>query len=362
MIRWIVRLVALVILAGLAAVAYLAHQHQQLTEFADTPFPALREVVVEIAQGSGPLAISQKLFEAGVIADEERFYRTLRFIRRDAGRLRHGEYTFHAGTVSTPNEIIARLLKGEVRNEKITFPEGLRIEEQAAIWGASGLGSVDDFTRLARDATFARSLNVDATTLEGYLFPDTYLVPRSTTTAEMLKLMVERFEKAWAEAEANRLPSVKLGKHQAVTLASIVEKETGQASERPRISCVFHNRLVKDMKLQTDPTVMYAAYLATGRWDENIHKADLERVHPYNTYAVKGLPPGPIANAGARAIEAALHPITCNDLFFVSRNDGTHEFCPDLSCHEANVEKWQRAYFRQKRAEKAVAAGEAPSP
>lgn len=348
MMRWIVRLFALVVLAGLGAAAYAGWMFGQLESFAAKPHPAARDVVVEIAQGTGPQALSKKLAQAGVISDEVAFYRVLRFVRREAGRIKHGEYQFRAEVQTTPNEIIDRLLKGEVLNVKVTFPEGLRVEEQAAIFATSGLGTAAEFVRLARDPAFARSKGVKAGSLEGYLFPDTYLVPRNTDTAAMLGYMVERFEKAWAEAEKHRLPSVRLSKQEAVTLASIVEKETGQADERPRISCVFHNRLVKDMKLQTDPTVMYAAFLATGHWEENIHKSDLERVHPYNTYAVKGLPPGPIANAGEAALTAALRPIRCDDLFFVSKNDGTHVFCPDLACHEANVEKWQREFFRKK--------------
>ena len=131
---------------------------------------------------------------------------------------------------------------------------------------------------------------------------------------------------------------------QGITLASIVEKETGarEPEARPHISCVFHNRLRLKMRLQTDPTVLYAKYLLTGQFSKNITRADLQAEHPYNTYTSKGLPPGPIASPGAAAIQAALNPIDCNDLFFVSRNDGTSIFCPDLGCHEKNVDRYQR--------------------
>jgi UPF0755 protein len=129
-----------------------------------------------------------------------------------------------------------------------------------------------------------------------------------------------------------------------------VEKETGQSPERPRISCVFHNRLKRGMRLMTDPTVIYAVLLHNDfSWDGNLRKKDLLRPHPYNTYLVQGLPPGPIANPGQAALEAALHPAQCNDLYFVSRNDGTSVFCPDLKCHEKNVQKFQVEYFRHKR-------------
>jgi UPF0755 protein len=131
-----------------------------------------------------------------------------------------------------------------------------------------------------------------------------------------------------------------------VTLASIVEKETGVAGDRAHVSCVYTNRLRKGMILQADPTVIYAILLSNDfEWDGNIHKKDLSLEHPYNTYMMKGLPPGPIANPGAAALEAALHPLECPDLYFVSRNDGTTVFCPDLKCHNANVQKYQVDYF-----------------
>ncbi|GAC1594962.1 MAG: hypothetical protein NVS4B10_03110 [Myxococcales bacterium] len=147
-------------------------------------------------------------------------------------------------------------------------------------------------------------------------------------------------------AEALRV----LDEAEAVTLASIVEKETGQPDERPRISCVFHNRLRKGIPLATDPTVIYAVLLENDfKWDGNLHRTDLRRPHPYNTYLNRGLPPGPIANPGEAALAAALHPIQCDDLFFVSRNDRTHVFCPNLACHERNVQKFQVEYFRKKK-------------
>jgi UPF0755 protein len=165
---------------------------------------------------------------------------------------------------------------------------------------------------------------------------------------QILEAMVRRAHDEYARADAHRSPQVTLDRFAAMTLASIIEKETGQPAERPRISCVFHNRLARHIRLQTDPTVMYATYLRTGRWSKNISRADLLAPHPYNTYTTPGLPPGPIANPGAAAIQAALTPATCDDLFFVSRNDGTHIFCPDLACHERAVRQWQVEYFRRK--------------
>ena len=245
--------------------------------------------------------------------------------------------------------MLDRIHKGEVKLYRFTVPEGLRIEEIAEIVGRSGLVRAEDFARLARDPSFAASLDVPAANLEGYLFPETYAFAWGVTPQRILEAMVRRFREVLAAAEAKRQPTVVLSEREVVTLASIVEKETGQAEERPRIACVFHNRLRKGMRLQTDPTVMYATFLRTGRWSKNISRADLLTQHPYNTYAVAGLPPGPIANPGGAAVEAVLAPSECGDLYFVSRNDGTHVFCPDLKCHNAAVQKWQVEFHRKKK-------------
>jgi UPF0755 protein len=171
---------------------------------------------------------------------------------------------------------------------------------------------------------------------------------------------VQRFREVIAP-ELPLLAGRNLTVRQLVTLASIVELETGRADERPRIASVFLNRLAKGMKLQTDPTVMYATMLRNGgRWSNNITRRDLATPHPYNTYAVTGLPPGPIANPGEAALAAALAPSDCRDVYFVSRNDGSHVFCPDLRCHNAAVQEWQVNYFRARKAAK-DGAGAAPS-
>ena len=246
--------------------------------------------------------------------------------------------------------MLGKLSRGEVKLYRFTIPEGLRMDEIAPIIGATTLCSADDFLKLTRDPAMAKKAGVPGQSLEGFLFPDTYTVMRSAGCPGIVQLMVNRFREEWRKAEAQRAADVTLNELQAVTLASIVEKETGQSAERPRISCVFHNRLRRGMKLQTDPTVIYALLLANDfQWDGNLHKTDLTFAHPYNTYSVKGLPPGPICNPGAAALQAALNPAQCNDLFFVSRNDHTHVFCPDFACHERNVRKFQIEYFRRKR-------------
>jgi len=246
--------------------------------------------------------------------------------------------------------VLERIHRGEVKLHRFTVPEGLRADEIAAIVERSGLAGAGAFLEVARDPAVARAHGLPFRTLEGFLFPDTYSFARGVGARAIADAMVERFRTEFAAADAARSPDVKLDLGQAATLASIVEKETGRPDERARIACVFHNRLRRGMRLQTDPTVMYATMLRTGRWSRNITRDDLVAVHPYNTYTTAGLPPGPIASAGAAALRAALAPAACDDLFFVSRNDGSHVFCPDLACHEAAVRTWQVEFFRRKRA------------
>ena len=333
--------------AVLAVLAYGAFRLYDERQFAGTPFGQGTRVVV-VPPGTGPHALGKLLADAGVISSEARFYTHMHFFRRGK-QAKAGEYEFDGALM--PDEVLGKLSRGDVKLYRFTVAEGLRIDQIAPLVAATGLCAEPQFLALARDPAEAKKLGVPGPAgLEGFLFPDTYSVPRSAGCQGILQAMVQRFQKAWQQAQAARLPDVKLNELQAVTLASIVEKETGQAEERPRISCVFHNRLRTGMRLGTDPTVIYALLLTHDfKWDGNIHKADLALEHPYNTYKVKGLPPGPISNPGLAAMEAALHPLTCTDFYFVSKNDHTHVFCPDLKCHEENVRKWQIEYFKKKR-------------
>jgi UPF0755 protein len=338
---------ALLLAAAAAGGAWAFLAWRELTAFRTTRHGTADEKVVDVPPGASPRAVVRALARAGVLADDELAWRYVHFVKRDPRPLKAGEYAF-SGPL-TPDEVLERVYKGEIRLYRFTVPEGLRVEEIAEIVGASGLARAEDVARLGRDPALARALGVPFDGLEGYLFPDTYSFPRGVTARQIVEAMVRRFRDEWTRAEAQRAAGVTLGEAEAVTLASIIEKETGQASERPRISCVFHNRLARRIPLATDPTVLYATFLRTGRWSRNITRADLRTPHPYNTYLTPGLPPGPIASPGAAALQAALSPSACQDLFFVSRNDGTHVFCPDLACHEAAVRTWQIEYFRKRR-------------
>lgn len=340
-------LAALVLLVLLAAGAAAVVAWRAVASFRDTPHGTAEEKVVVVPPGSSARAVVRALAREGVLGDEQLASWYVRFVDRDPRPFQAGEYAFEGPL--RPDEVLERVRRGEVKLHRFTVPEGLRDEEIAAIVGRSGLATAEEFLAAARDPALARALELPFPRLEGFLFPDTYSFPRAAGARAIAEAMVGRFRVAWAAAEAGRRAGVALGLGEAATLASIVEKETGKADERARIACVFHNRLRLKMPLQTDPTVMYATMLRTGRWSRNITRADLLARHPYNTYTTTGLPPGPIASAGAGALRAALAPSDCSDLFFVSRNDGSHVFCPDLRCHNAAVREWQVEYFRRAR-------------
>jgi UPF0755 protein len=339
--RAILWLFAIVVLGGLLWAAFHLWDEKQ---FASAPFGEGTRTVL-VPPGTGPHGLARLLAEARVVSDERRFFVHMHFFRRGK-QAKAGEYQFDGPLM--PDEVLGKLIRGEVKLYRFTVPEGLRIDEIAGVVGATGLCPAAEFLKLARDPATAQKLAVPAANFEGFLFPDTYALARSAGCLGIFQAMVARFGHAWREVQKQRLASVKLDELQAVTLASIIEKETGQPEERPRISCVFHNRLRKGIPLATDPTVIYAVLLENDfHWDGNLRKRDLLMPHPFNTYRNKGLPPGPIANPGQAALEAALHPIVCDDLFFVSRNDHTHVFCPNLKCHEANVRKYQIEPFRR---------------
>ena len=338
---------ALVLLALAAAGALAWVAWREIAAFRATPFGSAAEKKVEIPPGASGRAVVRELARAGVIADERLGWWTVRWLRRDARPFRAGEYAFEGP--QRPDEVLERIQRGEVKLYRFTVPEGLRADEIALAVERSGLARADEFLAVARDPEIARALGSPFPGLEGVLFPDTYAFARGVAPRAIAEAMVRRYREEWARAEAERKSGVALSEGEAVVLASIIEKETARTDERARISCVFHNRLRIGMRLQTDPTVLYAKMLRTGTWSRNITRADLVAPHPYNTYTTAGLPPGPIASPGAAALRAALAPEECRDLYFVSRNDGSHVFCPDLTCHAAAVRAHQVEYFRSRR-------------
>jgi UPF0755 protein len=215
----------------------------------------------------------------------------------------------------------------------------------SGVFAASGLGTAQGFASAARDASLVRGFDPRASDLEGYLFPDTYRVPRRTTAHDLVAKMVARFEQVAGPEWRDRAKASGLTVRQAATLASLVEKETALPDERPLVAAVYRNRLKKGMALQCDPTVIYAVQRA-GRYTGNLSRADLAFDSPYNTYRRVGLPPGPIAAPGKASLEAAAAPADVAFLYFVSRNDGSHAFAETLAEHNRNVREFQVDYFR----------------
>ncbi len=311
------------------------------------------EIDFVVEKGQTPAAIARALKEKGLIADDVAFYRYARFVAKNAQKLKAGEYTLSPSM--TTDEILSALQTGKKRELRFTVPEGLRKEEIADIIAASGVAKKADLLAAMQDPALAKELGVPDEGaagqkgvpggIEGYLFPDTYQFPPNTPAVVVLRRMRQRLDEVVDDEMRARMKEMGWSLHKVLTLAAIVEKETGQPHERPQISSVFHNRMKRGMKMQTDPTVIYGIK----NYDGNIRKSDLLTPHPYNTYTIPGLPPGPIASPGLAAIKAALWPLDTKDLFFVSRNDGTHIFCPTLECHNAAVQKWQVEYFRNKR-------------
>jgi len=300
---------------------------------------------VEIAPGSGTRAIGDALVAAGVVRDSLT-YRIAVWQSGDARRLKAGEYRFDRPM--TAREVVDKLAKGEVDLVRITFREGLTIADMAALFETQGLGTAASFSAAAGNAASIADLDPAATDLEGYLFPDTYAVSRRVDAAKLVAAMVDRFRVVLTPEllEAARARGLTL--RQFVTLASIVEKETGASSERATVAAVYSNRLRIGMGLQCDPTVIYALQRA-GTFDGNLRRDDLAFDSPYNTYKYAGLPPGPIAAPGKDALESAAHPAEVDYLYFVSRNDGTHAFARSLDEHNRNVQKFQVQYFRARR-------------
>lgn len=336
----------LVACAVLAGGGYLYYRWTALTHFAKTPH-GRGAVTVEIPRGSGPRTIAHLLATSNVVSSEDQFY-WLERKERNGPKLEAGEYQLELPL--TPEQVMEQLRSGRQKLYHFTVPEGLRVDETLPIIAHSelhiGLGALE---KLSRNEAFIHQLGVPADSLEGFLFPDTYSFTKDADARKVLTAMVHRALDEFHAAQAHRKPSIHLDLLQTMTLASIIEKETGAPADRAHISCVFHNRLRDHMKLQTDPTVLYAMMLTRGHWVNDITTRDLKNPNPYNTYTHYGLPPGPIASPGEAAILAAVDPLDCNDLYFVSRNDGTSVFCPTLKCHNRAVQRWQREYFRRKR-------------
>ena len=268
------------------------------------------------------------------------WFRVLGKVQGVERKIQPGEYDLH--TRMRPPEILDALIKGKVVQYSVLVPEGFTAAQVATLLKDAGLADEAVIMGLVRNPGFAKSLGVNAATLEGYLYPDTYNFPRHTPPEEILKTMVGKFHQVFTPEVKARAAALNMTEHEVVTLASIIEKETGQEDERPLIAAVFQNRLRKKYPLQSDPTVIYDI----PNFDGNLTRAQLTTSTPYNTYMHAGLPPGPIANPGGKSILAALHPAPVSYLYFVSKNDGSHQFSSTLEEHNQAVHQYQKKRIR----------------
>ena len=321
-----------VVVAGAFAVWLLVGAEQPYKGYAGV------EQFVEIPPGAGPTSIGRRLAGSGVVRDQLSF-RIVLARSGQARRLQAGEYRFDRPM--TTREVIDKIARGDVFLRPVTFPEGLTVRQMADIYERDGGGTKAEFLRAARNPALIHDIDPVAQDLEGYLFPDTYTLPRRATSDQLVQRMVTAFRDVMTPDLVQRAAARGMSVRELMTLASLVEKETAKPGERPIVAAVYTNRLKIGMGMQCDPTVIYALERA-GKYDGNLTRENLQFDSPYNTYRYAGLPPGPIAAPGRASIEAAASPADVPYLYFVSRNDGSHVFSATLDEHNRNVYEYQK--------------------
>ena len=329
MIRRLLVLAVILAVLGAGAVWYLA----------GVPYAGFnKEAFVDIPPGTSTGTMARMLADAGVVRSELSFT-AARAISMGA-TLQAGEYRFDRPMSAI--EVLQKIARGDIFYHELRVPEGANIFDIAEAVEKLGIMKSAEFLKVARNPDLIRDLAPNAPSLEGYLFPSTYRVTRRTTAQQIAREMTGTFRRVWKEVGGG---TEDVNKY--VTLASLVEKETGVAAERDTVASVYHNRLNIGMKMDCDPTVIYAALL-DGRYRGTIYRSDLDNPHPYNTYRNRGLPPGPIANPGRESLRAALRPAETNYLFFVAKGDGSgaHVFTEDLTAHNAAVRDYRNALAR----------------
>ena len=317
------------------AIGVLAGQGIALHRFADRPAGnGETQKIISVSPGENFTSLAARLEQNGIIAHTTKF-KVLAVLKGADKKLKAGEYPLSA--TMTPNEVLDVLVSGKSYLYRLTIPEGYTLKQIAGEMARNELGQSDEFMALSTSPDYVAELKIKAHTLEGYLFPDTYYFPKSVSADTIIRKMVDRFNEQFSDEWRRRASELNRSVHEIVTLASIIEKETGAPSERPIIASVFHNRLKKRMRLESDPTVIYGI----PDFDGNIKRIHLSTPTPYNTYKIRGLPPGPIANPGSEAIKAALYPAKTSFLFFVSKKDTTHHFSTNIHEHQKAVQKYQ---------------------
>ncbi len=295
---------------------------------------------LEVPPGSNLTTVTRHLQENKIIRNDKKFI-LLATLMRASGNIQAGEYQF--SNVMTPLQILNKLVSGDTLRHQVTIPEGYNMYQIADLLHQKIEVDPGKFLRAALDSRLLAELGIKAKSMEGYLFPDTYSFSKGITEKAIIYNLVNNFRKMITEEMMDKASSREMTLHEVVTLASLIEKETSDGKERPLISGVFHNRLARKMRLETDPTVIYGLKNFNG----NLTRKDLQSYTPYNTYRIRGLPPGPIANPGLKSIMAALYPEPSDYLFFVSKNDGTHYFSATLKEHNKAVKRYQKNRSRK---------------
>jgi len=322
--RWVAAGILLLLMGGVFLLVY-----------AKSPIDNRNAVAtVFIPKGAGFLKIVDILDQAGMVKHRPLFV-VLYLLKGVNSRLRAGEYEL--ATNMSPSEIAEKLVSGDIKKRMVTIPEDYTLKQIADRLVAEQLVSEKSFISATTDPAFLASLNIDAASAEGYLYPDTYAFNRGMMTNEIVEMMVHRFWKKVTPQMIQRATDMGMTTTEFVTLASLIGKETGVREEKTKVSAVFHNRMKKGMRLQSDPTAIYRLT----DYQSIVKKKHLNNDTPYNTYKITGLPPGPIANPGIDSLQAALYPAPVNYLYFVSNNDGTHQFSTTLAAHTQAVLKYQ---------------------
>lgn len=330
--RKVLAVLLTLILAGTVAVAV-----QAISFMSSHPSDSTESAIFNVMPGESFASVAKHLEESGLVSDALKF-RLLARVLHSGNKVRVGEYAIPKNSV--PREVLKIITSGKSIEYSITFQEGINIFEMAAALDKQGIVSGKEFLALCKDPQFLKdALGYALESCEGYMFPETYKITKFTGAKELMRNMIQNFITNYNSITPN--PSLDMNRHQIVTLASIIEKETGAIDERQLVSSVFHNRLRKGMRLQTDPTIVYGILDSGRTYDGNIHKSDLSTPTRYNTYVINGLPPGPISNPGKQSMFAAIYPARSDYLFFVSRGDGTHVYSSDYKVHEKAVGQFQ---------------------
>lgn len=306
----------------------------QMVRFVRQPIAPPTARIIRIVPGT-PLARVARELEAGGIIADARLFKLLARWRDAAQRIKTGEYAFEQP--ATPDTVLARLVSGDVLRHPFTVPEGLTLREIATRLEAEHRGSAAAFLKWAYDPELREQWQIPGPSLEGYLFPETYLLTSDMDEKALVEMMLGEFKRRLTPAILAGAEHQGLSRAQLVILASIIQKEAGNQAEMPLIASVFLNRLARRIPLQADPTVIYGI----DRFDGNLTRTHLMTETPYNTYRFAGLPVGPIANPGADALRAVAFPATSDYLYFVAKGDGTHIFAKTLAEHNANVRRYQ---------------------